>query len=424
MNVAILSIGTELTRGELVNTNAQWLAEQLTGLGFEVVEHSAVADDLKVIEHALKRLASGAGVVIVTGGLGPTTDDLTAQAAAATAGVALVRNQAAVEAITERFKRYRRPMPHSNLKQADFPEGAEMLPNAQGTAPGFALKVGDARCFFLPGVPVEMKHLFETHVSPRIAGLTEQNSYQLHMRTFGLTESKIADLLADLEESLGAESARGTRTIIGYRATFPEIEIKVWTRAADKRQAEREANRVADQIYERLGEAVFGGREDSFAAYVGRVLKKSRRRLAIAESCTGGLVGKLVTDVAGSSEYFVLDAVVYSNQAKTALLGVSEQLLAEYGAVSPEAVTAMAEGALRVSGADIALAISGIAGPDGGSEDKPVGAVWFGLAKKGEETVARELHFPGDRYRVRTLSAYNGLKMVADAILGEREHLE
>jgi nicotinamide-nucleotide amidase len=421
MKAAIVSIGTELTRGELINTNAQWLAEQLTGLGFEVIEHSVVADELAVIESTLKRITAQAGVVLVTGGLGPTTDDLTAQAAAATASVTLVRNEAAVEAITEIFKRRRFAMPQSNLKQADLPQGAEMLPNAVGTAPGFAMKLGEAQCFFLPGVPAEMKYLFGAEVTPRITKLTEQNTYQLHMRTFGLTESKIADLLVDLEADLETKALRGPRTIIGYRASFPEIEVKVLTRAANVREAEREANRVADQIYDRLGDVVFGGKEDSFAGYVGRVLKKHGKRLAVAESCTGGLVGKLLTDVAGSSEYFVLDAVVYSNTAKTALLGVSEQILAECGAVSAETVTAMAEGALRVSGADIALAISGIAGPGGGTDDKSVGAVWFGLAKTGEESFAREHHFPWDRERVRMMSAYVGLRMVADAVLGERE---
>jgi nicotinamide-nucleotide amidase len=421
MKSAILSTGTEVTRGELVNTNAAWIAEQLVELGFEVIEHCAVPDDLAAVQTSLARLATEAPVVIVTGGLGPTSDDLTAQAAASTAAVALVRNPEAVTAITERFRSFRRSMPHSNLKQADLPDGAEMLPNALGTAPGFELKLGSASCFFLPGVPTEMKQMFESEVARRIAGMADPNMYQLHMRTFGLTESKIADLLVDLEEQLTEQRGRGYETVIGYRALFPEVEVKVLTRAADRRKAEREANRVADEIADRLGDTVYGGKGASYPAYVGEILKKRRRRLALAESCTGGLVGKLLTDSPGSSEFLVLDAVVYLNRAKTELLGVSEDVLAEHGSVSAETVTAMAEGALRVSGADVALAISGIAGPGGGTDEKPVGTVWFGLAQRGQDTVAREHHFPGERDRVRTWSAYTGLKMVVDAVLQQED---
>lgn len=419
MRVAILSIGTELTRGELVNTNAQWLAEELTGLGFNVVEHTTVADEEAQIIAALKALAGKAGVVIVTGGLGPTSDDMTAQATATAAGVQLKRNQAAADAIIERFKSYGRHMPTSNLKQADIPDGAELLPNPVGTAPGFTLRIDGAHYFFLPGVPSEMRHLYQAEVAPRIAGFTENNSCQLHLRTYGLTESRIADLLADLETELNEQSRGGAHTTIGYRVIFPEIEVKVLTRADSRRRAESEADRVAERICESLGDAVFGGRQDSYPAFVGRILREKRLTLAIAESCTGGLIGKLVTDVPGSSDYLLLDAVAYSNDAKSNLLGVDRDLLAKYGAVSEEAAIAMAEGVLKISGADLAVAVTGIAGPGGGSPEKPVGAVHFALAAKREDTFTRKQLIPGDRDRVRVLSAYFALKMVADAVRRE-----
>ena len=411
MTAAVLSIGTELTRGELVNTNAAWLGEELTKLGFDVVEHVTVDDDLDRIVTLIHSLAKKHRVALVTGGLGPTSDDLTAEAAATAAGVELLRDESIVEGIRQKFKAFGRVMPESNAKQGDFPQGAEILPNPMGTAPGFAMTLGQARFFFVPGVPREMKHIFHESIVPAIAPLADPRTHQVHLRTFGMTESGVAEALRGLEEAHEGLT-------LGYRAHFPEIEVKVHVRAESAAEAERRSHLIADEVRTLLGDAVFGGRADSFAEVVGKALRDKGKTLAVAESCTGGRVGEMLTRVPGASDYLLLDAVVYANSAKEAVLGVTPEMLRAHGAVSSETAAAMAEGALRVAGADIAVSITGVAGPGGGTEDKPVGTVWFGLARKGQPTVTKHRKLPWGRDRVQTLSAYVALELVRRAALG------
>ena len=411
MTAALLSIGTELTRGELVNTNAAWLGEELTKLGFEVVEHVTVDDDLDRIVTVTNSFAEKHRVVIVTGGLGPTSDDLTSAAAAKAAGVQLRRDERVVEGIRQKFKAFGRVMPESNAKQGDFPEGADVLSNPTGTAPGFAMVLGQARFFFVPGVPREMEQIFHESIVPAIASLAEPRTHQVHLRTFGMTESGVAEALAGLEKAHDGLT-------LGYRAHFPEIEVKVHVRADSVAEAERRSDLIADEVRVLLGDAVFGGRADSFAEVVGKALRDKGKTLAVAESCTGGQVGEMLTRVPGASDYLLLDAVVYANSAKQTVLGVTPEVLRAHGAVSSETAAAMAEGALRVAGADIAVSITGVAGPGGGTDDKPVGTIWFGLARKGEPTVTKHRKLPWGRDRVQTLSAYVALELVRRAALG------
>lgn len=412
MSAAILSIGTELTRGELVNTNCGWMAEQLTALGFDVDEAVTVGDDIGRIVEVLRRLAGRHSAVVASGGLGPTTDDLTAEAAARALGVSLIRHEPSLEAIRQRFAAAGREMSPSNVKQAELPEGAAALANPVGTAPGFAIVLGECRCFFLPGVPHEMKRLFSDHVQPALAPLVERRSHQVRLRTFGAPESQVGERLLGLEEAFPGVT-------LGYRASFPEVEVKVLARGASAAEAEELASRVAREARGRLGELVYAEDGDSYAAYVGRALRDRRLTLAVAESCTGGMVGALLTDVAGSSDYLLLDAVTYSNAAKTSVLGVSSEILRAYGAVSAETAGAMADGARRIADADIAVSITGIAGPGGATEQKPVGTVWIGLARRDRETTA-ELHsLSGDRWRIRRLAAYHALRTIVRAASGQ-----
>ncbi len=411
MTAAVLSIGTELTRGELVNTNAAWLGEELTKLGFDVVEHATVDDDIDRIVTLIKRFSERHRVVVATGGLGPTSDDLTTAAAASAAGVQLQRDEAVVESIRQKFKAFGRVMPESNAKQGDFPVGSTVLSNPVGTAPGFAMRLGEADLFFVPGVPREMKHIFNESIVPAIAGLAERRTHQVHVRTFGMTESGVAQAIRGLEKEHDGLT-------LGYRAHFPEIEVKVHVRAESAEEAERRAESIAERVREILGRAVFGGRDDSFPEVVGRALRDHGKTLAVAESCTGGRVAALLTQVPGASDYLLLDAVVYANSAKEAVLGVSPELLRVHGAVSEEVAAAMADGALRVSGADIAVSITGVAGPGGGTEEKPVGTVWFGLARKGAPTLTQHRKLPWGRERVQVVSAYIALELVRRAVLG------
>lgn len=410
MTCAILSIGTELTRGELVNTNAQGLSAALTDLGFEVVEHCVVDDDEPRIVAALERLARSSKVIVATGGLGPTTDDLTTHAVAKAIGAKLVRDEASLDHIRRRFEKIGRVMSESNAKQADFPEGATVLPNPIGTAPGFEARIGAARAYFMPGVPTEMNKMFEEQVVPRIRDLAPNDSHQIRYRTFGLPESVVGEKLRGVEEAFAGVT-------IGYRAHFPEIEVKVLARAADKAAAQALCERAATEVRARLGDVVYGDGEDTFAGVVGRALRTRGKTLAIAESCTGGLVGALVTKEPGASDFLLLDAVTYANSAKQRVLGVDEEVLRGHGAVSPECAARMAEGARRVSGADVALAITGIAGPTGGSDAKPVGLVYLAVAT-ASGTVVKERRFPSvDRVWIQTLAAYAGLAMVREAAL-------
>jgi nicotinamide-nucleotide amidase len=412
MRAAILATGTELTRGELVNGNAAWLSERLTELGFEVIEHAVVPDDSERIASTLARFGREVKLVVCTGGLGPTSDDLTAAVVASVLGVQLIRHAATLVRIEARYRAAGVPMPAINAKQADVPEGARVLDNAVGTAPAFAVRIGQAESYFLPGPPSEMRHLFETYLVPDLAHRVRRTTHQVHIRSFGLRESEAAERLASIDRG-GAESHPDVT--IGYRARFPEIEVKVHARAGDEASATTLANDFAARVRALLGTYAYGGKDESFPGHVGKLLTQAKLKVALAESCTGGLVGKLLTDPAGSSAYFVFSAAVYANSAKRGLLGVPGETIDKHGAVSTEVAAAMAEGALERAGADLAVAITGVAGPTGGTPDKPVGTVCFALAQRGRKTFSERRQLSGDRDRVRTLSAYVALALLARA---------
>lgn len=400
---AVLCIGTELTRGELVNSNASWLAESLTRLGLEVTAVDCVDDDRARIEQSLKRLSLEHRILVCTGGLGPTTDDITTECAARVLGVGLERDAASLVQIEERLARYGRKLAGSNLKQADFPVGAQILPNPNGTAPGFRISLADCDAYFMPGVPSEMKAMFDTSIAPQLSSLVSEPRQQIVLRTYGAAESEVNDLLAGVEESFGV--------VIGYRATLPEIEVKVLAKAASLAAAQALARRAADEVRVRLGERIYAEGFGSLPESVGALLAERGKTLALAESCTGGLAAELMTRTPGSSRYFLGGVVAYANQAKTTLLGVPAQLIADHGAVSAEVAVAMAEGARARLGADFGLAFTGIAGPDGGSEQKPVGLVHWAVAT-ASETRAEQRVFSGNRQDVRRRAAFAGLNLV------------
>jgi len=269
------------------------------------------------------------------------------------------------------------------------------------------VRIGECVAYFMPGVPREMKKMFEEQVVPRVRALAQNNLYQLRMRTFGLPESVVGERLAGVEAAFPG-------TVIGYRAHFPEIEVKVLSRAASHAAARDLCERATAEVRARLGSHVFGEAEDTFAAVVGRALRGRGWSLAIAESCTGGLVGHMLTREPGASDFLLLDAVTYANSAKSRILGVDEETIRWHGAVSSEVAAAMAQGARRVSGADVALALTGIAGPSGGSEEKPVGTVYIAVARPDGTTDVKHRVFGGDRTQIQTLAAYAGLQLVRE----------
>ncbi len=404
MRAAVLCVGTELTTGEVGDAHGAWLAGELTGLGFEVGEITIVADGVAAVSAALTRLGMAYDCVVCTGGLGPTTDDVTAAAAAAALGVGLRRDAESVERIRAVLAARGLPLSESNAKQADLPVGARAVPNDNGTAPGFSLRVGRADAWFLPGVPQEMRAMFAAQVVPALQGTTDDVGRVIRLRTFGLAESLIGERLAGIEATHGVE--------LGYRAEAPEVEIKVRARRASTSLAEAAAREAADAIVARLGhDVVYAEGDLALPGLVGARLASRGLTLAVAESCTGGLVGKLLTDLPGASRFFLGGAIVYANATKEALLGVPAALLARHGAVSAEVATAMAEGAVRACGVDVALAITGVAGPDGGSATKPVGLVELAVAGGGRTSHRREI-FAGPRQRVRRWAAWAGLQLV------------
>lgn len=410
MTCAIVSIGTELTRGELLDTNSQWLAERLLELGHEVVEMATVDDDEARIAQTLRSLASRYRFLFVTGGLGPTTDDLTTRVAASVLGVPLVRDEESLRRITARLEARGRRMSDSNAKQADFPEGAEILPNERGTAPGFAVSFGTTRAFFFPGVPLEMKDMFNAYVAPKLPSPEEARA-AIYLRAFGLPEAEVNDRLAGVEEEFDV--------VLGYRATFPEIEVKVLARGPHAGSVEARCRAAADVVIERLGRTVvYGEGKTTLAAAVGELLQKRGWTLALAESCTGGYVSQLVTNVPGSSAYYVGGVCCYANQVKTSVLGVGADTLGDFGAVSEQVAQQMAEGACRVLGSDVSLAITGIAGPTGGTAEKPVGLVHWAV-KTPRGLTLRHMVFSGNRQQVQQLAAYAGLATVRAELLRE-----
>jgi len=395
----VVTTGTELTRGDLRDTNAAHVAASLTEHGLVVTRFSTVDDDPARIVDVLRAAGERADVVVVTGGLGPTSDDLTAACAARVAGVPLVRHAASLDAIRRRFEAIGLPMTPNNEKQADFPAGSDVLPNPKGTAPGFAMKLGRAQAFFLPGVPFEMKAMLAAEVLPRIA-TPEAPPSLLRLRVFGLPEASIDAMLGGVEEAFPG-------VVLGYRATFPEVEVKVQAPSPSLAKA------CFAEVQMRLGRHVVALGSNGLPQAVGEALRGRGWTLAVAESCTGGMIGTLLTDVPGSSDYLLLDVVAYSNAAKTDILGVSESTIAAHGAVSAEIAIAMAEGVRARAGSTLGVSTTGIAGPGGGTEAKPVGLIHLAVAGPAG-VVHKTRTFRGDRDRVRKLAAHAALYQVLE----------
>lgn len=416
MTLALLTIGTELTRGELQNGNSTWLAERLSLMGYEVTELVTVDDDDERIMAALARLSSAHEAILCTGGLGPTTDDRTTACVARLLEVPLERDSVSLEIIRSLVESRGRSMAPSNEKQADFPRGATVMPNSRGTAPGFYVDLSAAcRAFFMPGVPAEMHEMFERHVLPALPRV-QTPVVTVRLRTFGMPESEVNDRLVGLEEEHGVT--------LGYRASHSEIEVKVLATARPGEPTsslEERAESVAQLVEERLGRVVYGRGSARLPEVIGELLAARGQWLGLAESCTGGLVAEMLTQTPGASGYFAGGIVSYANQVKEQVLGVHRDTLLRHGAVSAEVAIEMARGALRILEVDYALAFTGVAGPGGGTEAKPVGLVHWAIAHRaGVETKSRT--FFGTRSQVQRRAALSGLWSLRQLLLDDPEH--
>nr|WP_240978448.1 competence/damage-inducible protein A [Longimicrobium terrae] len=380
VKAAFLAIGDEIVGGLTTDTNSGFMAGELRALGVQPVAGFAVPDDEDAIVRTLRRALEEAELVVCTGGLGPTADDLTTACVARLAGRPMVRDEASAAHIRDIFASRGMEMPANNLKQADFPAGATVFPNPTGTAPGFVCPVDvDGRtrhvaCF--PGVPRETKRMVAESLLPWVAARNPGQRFASRtFSTFGLAESKLDELL------VGAIDPAEAR--LAFRAAFPRVQVRVTVHGAPDDDLESRLDALESVVRERLGASIYAGGDEGMEETVGRMLRERGLTLALAESCTGGRIGDRVTDVPGSSAYFLLGVATYSNEAKTGVLGVSEQTIEKFGAVSAETAAEMAAGARRISGADLGLSTTGIAGPGGGTEDKPVGTVCIGLAWEG-----------------------------------------
>ncbi len=414
MIAEILATGDELRTGTLVDSNSARIAEALIQNGVDVRRHATVGDDMDQLVAVLREIADRADVAVVTGGLGPTHDDLTAEALSRAAGIPLVEDARALSDIEAFFTRRNRTMSPSNRKQALLPQGAVALYNPVGTAPGFRLRLNRCTFFCLPGVPHEMSTMLFKHVIPRVRELQGAAHYCL-IRTlacFGLPESVAGDRMNGFR-------VRFPQVKLGLRAKFPEIQIKLYLDCDDRRQGDALLESAVRWVAAQLGPHLFSMQDESMSAAVGRMLKAAGATLALAESCTGGLLANWLTDTPGSSEYFILSAVSYADSAKQSVLGVAKETLVQYGAVHEKTAEAMAQGVLHVSGATYGLATTGIAGPGGGSAQKPVGTVCIALAGPEAFLYSRRLQFTyGSRLMNKQIFAMSALDMLRRKLCG------
>jgi nicotinamide-nucleotide amidase len=389
---AILSTGDELTTGKVIDTNSAFIADRLFSMGIKVAAVLKVGDDREALLWAMREAADLGEIIIGTGGLGPTEDDLTSEVVAEFLGCLLVQNEEIAAALRKRFEARRIPWTANNLKQALFPQGAEILPNPVGTAPGFRVSFGENKTLsWLSGVPQEMTAMFDQTVMPWIVAMRggQDQIFSQAFKVYGLTESKLDDLVKPIELEPGIK--------LSFRAHYPDLTLRVTVAGASKER--RRFIETCKRIRLILGSHIYAEGDTTLEQRVGQLLSERHRTLALAESCTGGLISHRITGIAGSSAYYLGGVTSYANDVKVKLLGVTPATLEKYGAVSQETALEMSHGIRERIGADFGLSVTGIAGPSGGTPEKPVGTVWISIAQaKNHE--AKLFQFHGDRERI------------------------
>ncbi|MCP4373646.1 MAG: competence/damage-inducible protein A [Deltaproteobacteria bacterium] len=388
MKAEILATGDEIRSGALVDSNSAHISQKLEEIGISVIRHSCVGDDPIILTAILREIGGRTDICVVTGGLGPTSDDLTSESAAKAAEVELVLNKKALSSVEIFFRTRKRLFTSSNKKQALLPYGSECIFNPVGSAPGFSLKIDKCLFFFLPGVPPEMRKMLSDKVLPHIKklqGKTKTYCQNRMIPTFGLTEAAV-------NEKLDGFSDLFKELKLGLRANFPVIQVKLYGTGEDENDLNKLLDKASGWISNKFGQKILSVNGNSMERVVGDLLVKNKATIAVAESCTGGLISHLFTNVSGSSDFFLFSGVTYSNISKIKVLGVSPSTLEINGAVHEETAKEMAKGVRRISGATYGLSTTGIAGPDGGTENKPVGTVCIGLATPAID-YAHRFHF-------------------------------
>ncbi|WP_432799401.1 competence/damage-inducible protein A [Poriferisphaera sp. WC338] len=417
MKASIISIGDELILGQTVDSNSAWLSGELAQMGIMTSLHLTAADELDDIVRVLAWGCEHTDLVLVSGGLGPTDDDLTRDALAKLLGTNLIQDDTQKARLEAFFANRNRPMSPRNLVQVTHPVGSTMITNTNGTAPGIHATHNGVQVFLMPGVPSEMRTMFNSVIKTMIHP-DDQSPRAIvtgKINTFGMGESDVAVILDDL-------MTRGKNPLVGTTVTAGICSIRVRGEYANTTEASAQVESIMQQVEQKMGTLVFSRGDTTLEQTVVDELLAQHKTLATAESCTGGLIGKLITDVPGSSAAYAGGFVTYSNAMKSSLLNVPTNTLDKHGAVSAETVQAMALGAIQQTGTDLAISVSGIAGPDGGTSDKPVGIVWFGIATRKKthiRTITGVAHLLGDRKKVRDRAAKLGLQAVRLTLLNE-----
>jgi nicotinamide-nucleotide amidase len=411
MRAEIIATGSELLSGGMPDTNSLFLAEELMDLGIATAFKTVVGDDERDMEEAFRRGLERAEVVVITGGIGPTEDDITRKVIAKIAKKRLVLNEDALRAIKAVLAGRGKEYMTANDRQALIPAGARLLSNPVGVAPGFFLEEGGRFIAALPGVPEEMRAMFLEELKPVLAERVGGRVFLRRriLRTCGMSESAVNQAVQDI--------LKKGRPAVGLTAKETGVDIRIVAEESSSERAQAEVEKAAAAIRERLGDAIYGVDGQDMEEVVGALLKQRRLKLSVAESCTGGLIGARITNVSGSSEYFERGAVVYGNQAKTEMLGVPEELIKKHGAVSREVAAAMAQGIRRSARTDYGLSVTGIAGPGGGTREKPVGLVYIGLASP-QGVRSEEYKLLGTRAQIRLKASQLALDMVRRHLIG------
>ena len=409
----ILSIGTELLLGQIVDTNAAYLAERLAGLGVALYFKDTVGDNAERLDGVLRLAANRAEVIVCTGGLGPTADDITSAAIARAFDAPLEMNEEGKRHIESFFTRFNRPLTDKQYKQALLPRGSTLVPNPVGTAPGFILSKDGKTVIALPGPPHEMQPMWRDTVEPYLRRLSGEVIFSRTLRFCGIGEAALETELQDL-------MGNANPTVAPY-AKLAEVHIRLTAKAPGEEEAQRMIAPVEEEIRRRTGRYLYGTDDETLEVVIGNLLRERGLTLAVAESCTGGLLGGRITNVPGSSDYFLGGLISYSNELKESMLDVPAKTLQEHGAVSEETARAMAEGIVHATGASLGIGITGVAGPGGGTSEKPVGLVYLAIAgKKGGAKVMRQTLW-GDRATIRNRAVQQALVLLRDVLIGAEE---
>lgn len=413
MRSEIIAVGTELLLGNIVNTNAQYLSQKLADLGIDVFYQVAVGDNLQRLTDTIKTGLIRSELVITSGGLGPTVDDLTKEGVAAALGLKLLPHEASIRKIENMFKTLGRPMTENNLKQGYIPEGAGIFENDNGTAPGVLIEKNGKTIIMLPGPPKELHPMFEDKVLPYLRTKVHSTIRSRMLRVIGIGESAVEDMLKEIFNTQ-------TNPTIAPYAKEGEVHLRITAKTDMAEEADRLIDQMEDSVKAILGENIYGHDEESLEEVVLKLLVERNLTIALAESCTGGLISSRLTDVPGASASLMYGVTSYSNEAKIKILGVKEDTIKSFGAVSSQTAEEMAAGVRKLNGTDIGLSITGIAGPEGGSAEKPIGLCYIGIAI-GDEVKSHKYIFPGNRKKIKWNSSSRALDLLRRELLTSRK---